>query len=54
MFWSIQDSCEVLSKPNSRGLCATSLSTKDSSILYTTLPHKLIKEKLLDLIEWAI
>ena len=29
----------------------TSLSTHDFSTLYTTLPHNLIKEKLLDLIE---
>ena len=29
----------------------TSLSTYDFLTLYTTLPHKLIKEKLLDLIE---
>ena len=30
-----------------------SLSTYDFSTLYTTLPHNLIKEKLLDLIEWT-
>ena len=30
---------------------ATSLSTYDVSTLYTTLPHNLIKEKLIDLIE---
>ena len=41
----------VLSKLKSRGFRATSLSTDDSSTLYTTLPHNLIKEKLLDLIE---
>ena len=29
----------------------TSLSTYDISTLYTTLPHNLIKEKILDLIE---
>ena len=29
------------------------LYTYDFSILYTTLPHNLIKEKLLDLIEWT-
>ena len=32
---------------------ATSLSTYDFSTLYTTLPHNLIKEKRLDLIEWT-
>ena len=30
----------------SRGFLASSLSTYDSSTLYTTLPHNLIKEKL--------
>ena len=49
MFWSIQNSGEVLSKLKSRGFSATSLSTYDFSTLYTTLPHNLIKEKLLDL-----
>ena len=50
MFWSIKNSGEVLSKLKSRGFRATSLSTYDCSTLYTTLPHHLIKEKLLDLI----
>ena len=36
-----------------RGFRATSLCTYDFSTLYTTLPHNLIKEKLLDLIEWT-
>ena len=47
MFWSIKYSGEVLSKLKSRGFRATSLSTYDFSTLYTTLPHNLIKEKLL-------
>ena len=47
IFWS----SEVLSKLKSRCYRATSLSTYDFSTLYTTLPHNLIKEKLLDLIE---
>ena len=52
MFWSIKkNSSEVLSKLRDRGFQATSLSTYDFSTLYTTLPHNLIKEKLLDLIE---
>ena len=51
MFWSIKSSGEVLSKLKDRGYQATSLSTYDFSTLYTTLPHNLIKEKLLDLIE---
>ena len=52
-FWSIKNSGEVLSKLKCRGFRATSLSTYDFSTLYTTLPHNLIIEKLLDLIEWT-
>ena len=52
-FWSIKNSGEVLIKFKCRGFRATSLSTYDFSTLYTTLPHNLIKEKLLDLIEWT-
>ena len=51
MFWPIKNSGEVLSKLKDIGYQATSLSTYDVSTLYTTLPHNLIKEKLLDLIE---
>ena len=51
MFWPIKNSGEVLSKLKDIGYLATSLSTYDFSTLYTTLPHNLIKEKLLDLIE---
>ena len=53
-FWSIKNSGEVLSKLKCRGFRATSLSTYDFSTLYTTLPHNLIKETLLDLIEWTL
>ena len=51
MFWPITNSGEVLSKLKDTGYQVTSLSTYDFSTLYTTLPHNLIKEKLLDLIE---
>ena len=51
MFWPTKNSGEVLSKLKDIGYQATSLSTYDFSTLYTTLPHNLIKEKLLDLIE---
>ena len=51
MFWSIINSGEVLNKLKSRGFRATSLSSYDFSALYTTLPHNLIKEKLINLIE---
>ena len=51
LFWSIKHSCEVLNKLKSRCFRASSLSTYDFSTLYTTLPHNLIKDKLVDLIE---
>ena len=51
MFWPIKISSEVLSKLKDIGYQATSLSTYDFSTLYTTLPHNLIKEKLIGLIE---
>ena len=51
MFWPIKKSGEVLSKLKDIGYQATSLSTYDFSTLYTTLPHNLIKEKLITLIE---
>ena len=51
MFWPIKNSGKVLSKLKDIGYQATSLSTYDFSTLYTTLPHNLIKEKLLDLIK---
>ena len=51
MFWPIKNSGIVLSKLKDIGNQATSLSTYDFSTLNTTLPHNLINEKLLDLIE---
>ena len=53
LFWSIKNSGEVLNKLKSRGFRETSLSTYDFSTLCTTLPHNLIKEKLINLIEWT-
>ena len=50
-FWSIKNSCEVLNKLKSRVVFASILSTYDFSTLNTSLPHNLIKEKLVDLIE---
>ena len=52
-FRSIINSGEVLNKLKSRRFRATSLSTYDFSTLYTTLPHNLIKEKLINLTEWT-
>ena len=42
---------EILDKLKARDFNATSLSTYDFSTFYTTLPHNLIKDKLIDLIE---
>ena len=49
--WPIINSGEVLSKLKDIGYQAMSLSTYDFSNLYTTLPHNLITEKLIDLIK---
>ena len=53
LFWSVGDSGEVLGGLGSGGFRATSLSTYDFSTLYTTLPHGLIREKLVDLVGWT-
>ena len=50
-FWSVKNSNEVRNKLKSKGFKASTLSTYDFSTLYTTLPHHLIKNKLIDLIE---
>ena len=52
LFWSVKNSGEVFNKLKSRGFRVTSLSTYGFSTLYTTLPHNLIIEKLVNLIEW--
>ena len=46
-----QNSGEVLDKLKAMDFNVTSLSTYDLSTLYTSLPHNLIKDKLIDLIE---
>ena len=51
LFWSIKNSGEILDKLKARDFNETSLSTYDFSTLYTTLPHNLIKDKLIDLID---
>ena len=50
-FWSIKNSTEVLNKLKTNGFQASSISTYDFSMLYTTLPHNLIGNQLVDLIE---
>ena len=51
LFRSIKNSGEILDKLKARDFNATSLSTYDFSTLNITLPHNLIKDKLIDLIE---
>ena len=50
LFWSIKNSGKILDKLKAKDFNATILSTHDFSTLYTTLPHNLIKDKLIDLI----
>ena len=45
------NSGDILDKLKARDFNATSLSSYDFSTLYTALPHNLIKDKLIDLIE---
>ena len=50
-FWSNENSNEDLNKFKPKNIKASKLSTYDFfSTLYTTLPHHLIKDKLIDLI----
>ena len=51
LFWSIKNSNEVLIKLQNKGYLASTLSTYDFSTLYATLPHDLIKDKLIQLIK---
>ena len=51
LFWSIKNSCEVLGKLRSRGFRASSLSACGFSALCATLPHGLVGDGLVDLIE---
>ena len=51
LFWSIKNSMDVINKLRLKGFQVSAVSTYDFSTLYTTLPHGLIKEKLVQLIE---
>ena len=48
--WPIKNSNDVLNKFKSKNFQASKLSIYDFSTLYTTLPHHLIKDKLIDLV----
>ena len=51
LLWSIKNSGDILDKLKARDFNSTSLAIYDFSTLYTTLPHNLIKDKLIDVIE---
>jgi hypothetical protein len=51
LFWSIKNALEVIDKIKIRKYKVSQVSTYDFSTLYTTLPHILIKSKLISLIE---
>ena len=46
-----KNSTEILNKLKTKGFQASTISTYDFSTLYTTLPHNLIRNQLVDLIE---
>ena len=50
-FWSIKNSTDILNKLKTKGFQASTISTYDFSTLYTTLPHTLIRNQLVDLFE---
>ena len=50
-FWSIKNATEILNKLKTKGFQASTISTYDFSTIYTTLPHNLIRNQLVDLIE---
>ena len=51
LFLVYKDSTEILNKLKTKGFQASTIPTYDVSTLYTTLPHNLIRNQLVDLIE---
>ena len=52
-FWSIKNSSEVIEKLRLRNFQGFQVSSFDFSTLYTSLPHDLIKAKVLSLVKWC-
>ena len=52
-FWSIKHSSEVIEKLRLRNFQGSQVSSFDFATLYTSLPHGLIKAKVLSLINWC-
>ena len=51
-FWSFKNSSEVIEKLRLRYFQGSQVSSFDFSTLYTSLPHDLIKAKVLSLVKW--
>ena len=52
-FWSIKNSSEVIEKLRLRNFRGSQVSSFDFFTLYTSLPHDLIKAKVLSLVNWC-
>ena len=52
-FWSIKNSSEVIEKLRLRNFQGSQVSSFDFSTLYPSLPHDLIKEKVVSLVKWC-
>ena len=52
-FWSITNSSGVIEKLRLRNFQGSQVSSFDFSTLYTSLPHDLIKAKVLSLVKWC-
>ena len=52
-FWSIKNSSEVIEKLRLRNFRGSQVSSFDFSTLYTSMPHDLIKAKVLSLVNWC-
>ena len=52
-FWSIKNSSEVIEKLRPRNFQGSQVFSFDFSTLYTSLPHDLIKAKVLSLVIWC-
>ena len=52
-FWSIKNSSEVIEKLRLRNFRGSQVSSFDFSTLYISLPHDLIKAKVLSLVNWC-
>ena len=52
-FWSIKNSLEVIEKLRLRNFQGFQVSSFVFSTLYTSLPHDLIKAKVLSLVKWC-